>query len=191
MAIVDPNRLLIFEEGVRFRSAVSEEVAQRLGSSLNQVALYQYDTKDFFLNGPYGDVGVVPTLGLDGLFVFPFDSEIINIAMFNLVAGSSGTTELDIKMATTSGGAFTSIFSTTPKISSAASSNAFFLCYTITQIATGQSWALNGSPPAGVTVGSLTSVPLSVPAGTALRIDLMAKMTDAENCGLMIFHRPA
>lgn len=189
-SIVPPLRKLIFIPGAQFRSAVSEELIQRLSETLNLISMRQYDQKEYFLNGQYGTIGTVPQLGVDGLYVVPFNMEIINYSMFNLVPGVSGTTELDIKRATTSGGAFTSLFSVTPKISSAAAANTFFLGYTITDISTGQSWAPNASPPTGVTIGTFTSIPLSLNAGDALRVDILNRMPSAQNCGLVVNFRP-
>lgn len=190
MSSIPPKRLDIQQEESRFRFAVSESIAFKLGSSINFVNHRQFDQKEFFLNGPYGEVASPPVLGLDGLYVFPFDAEIINIATFNLVNGSSGTTELDVKLATTSGGAFTSMFATTPKIDSSAGDNAFFLAYIIADIPTGQSWTPNPSLPTGTSGGILTSVPFPVSAGNAIRVDLLDRMPGAENCGLIIHHRP-
>lgn len=190
MSDVTPVRTNVPLPGSQFLAAVSEYIAQSIAGSINFINSFQYDEKEFFLNGPYGQVVSVPVLGLDGLYVFPFNAEIINYAMFNLVAGSSGTTALDIKRATSSGGTFTSIFSVTPKIASTATANTYFLGYTITKVSIGQSWAVNGSPPTGVTIGTFTSVPFNVSAGDAIRVDLTDRMPAAQNCGLVVHFRP-
>ncbi|OPZ24611.1 MAG: hypothetical protein BWZ03_00086 [bacterium ADurb.BinA186] len=175
---IPPVRGIIYIEGARFRSAVSEELIQRLGATNNFISLYQYDTKDFFLNGPYSSVST-PQTAVDGLYVFPFDVEIFDAVMFNIVSGSSGTTELDIKYATAPGGSFTSIFSTTPKITSAAGDYA---------------WIGVGGSLTGATAPVFTSTPASpsfnVDAGWAVRIDLLQSQAGAQNCGLLLYFRP-
>ncbi|TXH43494.1 MAG: hypothetical protein E6Q97_34025 [Desulfurellales bacterium] len=191
MSLVTPERKLIFFESTQFRSAVSEDMVQRQGAISNQNALYQYDVLEYKLNGPYSQVAVLPVTGLDGLYVFPFKMQIINVCIFNEVAGTSGTTEIDIKKATTGGGAFTSIFSTTPKIASTASNEAFALSYNITLGTSDQIWTANPTPPTGVTPGVLNGgAPYTMNAGEALRVDLISVMANASNCGVTVYFRP-
>lgn len=186
--IVDPIRKLIFSAGVQFRTAVSEELAQRLGAQLNFHALKQYDVKEFFLNGRYNTRG--PQNTLDGLYIFPFDAEIINVGIFHTEPGVSGTTEIDLKIATTSGGSFTSIFTTTPKFDSAAVAGTFALCYDIATPVTGQTFT-PGTAPAGTTLGVMSSVPFQVDAGDAIRIDLLQVMVGApRGTGALVYFRP-
>ena len=106
----------------------------------------------------------------------PFNAEIIKVISYNMVAGTSGTTELDIKRATSSGGSFTSIFAITPKFSSAAASNVW----------TDEGTVIPTQP--GVTKPVLTSVNLN--ANDALRFDIITAMPDAQNCGILIMYRP-
>lgn len=174
--LVTPARKLIYQLGTQFRSAVSEELIQRLAGISNFISLYQHSEKQFFINGSYS-TATTPVLGVDGLAVFEFDAEIIDVWMFNTTAGSGGTTELDLKVATTSGGAFTSIFSTTPKITSAAGNNA---------------WV--GAPggayvaPTGTTAPVISTV--NVDAHSAIRLDLLQTQTGGQNCGLIVHYRP-
>jgi hypothetical protein len=190
VSIITPDRKLIFFEASQFRGAVSEDMIQRQGAISNQNALFQFDVLHYLCNGAYGDVTTIPFTGLDGLYIFPFKMEIINVAIFSNIPGSSGTTELDAKLATSSGGTFTSIFSVTPKVASTASAFAYALSYDITLGTSNQIWTLNATPPTGVTVGQLTSVPLVVDAGDALRVDILGVMPGAENAGLIIYFRP-
>ncbi len=173
--LVAALRKLIYVEGARARGAASEELIQRLASTSNFHALYQFDTKAFFLNGPYGIVAGAQD-AVDGLFVFPFNCEIFDVAMFNITAGSGGTTELDVKRATASGGAFTSIFSTTPKIASSAGANAYVRV---------------GGSGTGLTAPILSSSPFQVNQGHAVRLDIVTKQSGSPaNCGLLLFFRP-
>lgn len=190
MALLPPDRKNIFGEETRYRAAVSESVAQKMGSSQNFINLRQFDEKSFRANGPYGQVVTTPVLGLDGLYVFQFNAEIIGYFMWNLTAGLSGTTELDVKRATVSGGAFTSIFSVTPKIDSTAGDDTFFLGYDITENSTTQVFTPNPTPPTGVTVGTFSMAPFPINAGDAIRTDILSVMPGAEDCGLVLLHRP-
>lgn len=191
MSLVIPERKLIYYEGSQFRSAVSEDLVQRQAATSNLISLYQYDVLEYKINGPYGDAATLPILGLDGLYIFPFKMEIINVAIFNEVAGSSGTTEVDVKKATASGGPFTSIFSTTPKINSTASAEAYALSYNITLTPTTQVFNPNLTPPTGVTPGVLNGgAPYVMNPGEALRVDLLQGMPGAQNAGLTIYFRP-
>lgn len=175
--LVTPERLLIYAEGAQFRSAVSEELIQRQGAVSNFISLYQYNDKQFFANGRYGIMSSYPQLGVDGLVFMNFNAEIINAWVWNLVAGTGGTTELDIKRATTPGGAFTSIFSTTPKITSSAAANVW------------ADWQGTVVAPTGVTAPVVTTVNLN--AGDALRLDIITAMTGTpENTGILINFRP-
>lgn len=173
-AIVTPARRMIFLAGMMFRGAVSESFAQRLASGINFINLYQHSEKQFFLNGRYNIAGT-PQLGVDGLVIFDFNAEIINAWMFNLVAGSGGTTELDAKLATASGGSFASIFSTTPKIASTAGANRW-----VGKDSTAQTGVTK--PVLGTTL---------IDAGSAIRFDLLQAQTgNPENCGLLLHYRP-
>lgn len=173
MADLTGERKNLQIEETRFRGAVSESLLQKTGKSINFINNYQYDSKRFPINGPYSIMSSYPVLGVDGLVPVEYNIEIINIWAYNLTAGASGTTELDIKKATTPGGAFTSIFSTTPKFTSTAVSNA---------------WIKVGGSLAGATAPVLSSTSLS--AGDMLRCDLVSAMPGAENCGLIIHFRP-
>lgn len=171
---VPPSRNIVYIEGARFRSAVSEELIQRIAATNNFISYFQYDTKDFFLNGPYGTTPS-PQMGVDGLYVFPFNVQIFDVVMFNIVAGTSGTTELDLEIATTPGGSWTSIFSTTPKILSAAVSNA---------------WIGVGGTLTGAVAPVLTTTPMPIAAGTAMRINKLQAQLGAQNCGLLVYFQP-
>lgn len=190
MGLLTLIRKGIFSEETRFRAAVSESVAQKIGSAVNFINFRQFDEKSFRANGPYGDAAVFPVIGLDGLYVLPFDAEIFGYFMYNEYPGTGGTTEFDVKLATTSGGTFTSIFSVTPKINSTASAETFCLGYIVTETTTTQIYTVNPSPPTGVTVGTFTSVPFQVNAGDAIRVDVISGMPSAQNGGLVLLHRP-
>jgi len=181
MAIVPPARGNFLSEELDYKSALSEFLLLKIGAQNNFNNQRFYTQKQFFLNGFYEQA--VGFAAIDGLEIIPFNAEIFNVAMFNIEAGISGTTEIDIKVATTSGGAFTSIFSTTPKISSLAPN---FTWFRVGE--TNVAWtapvlnSLVTSPIDGQLVRNLSE-------GSALRIDLPQAMNNARGCGLILFLR--
>lgn len=176
MSDVTPVKRNVQLEEVQFRSAVSESVGQKLGGAINFINDKQYDSAIFRLDGVY-DIVASPQLAVDGLWIVPpgINIEIFGVAIYNLVAGSSGTVELDLKVTTASGGSFTSIFSTTPKITSAAGNYAY---------------VQTGGSGTGLTAPILTTTPYPLASGSALRLDKIAVQTAGENCGLIVFYRP-
>ncbi len=192
MAGVAPSKRITKEEETRYKAAVSESVAQKLAGSANFINLFQYDQKDFRLNGPFSHTGA--HTGCDGIYIFPFAAEIINIGVYCETQGSSGTTEVDVKKATSSSGSFASIFSTTPKVSSAASANIFWLCYDITTaLSTAphyQTWAAATAPTGGTNAVLSGGAPYNVDAGDCIRLDLISVAVNAANFQLIVFHRP-
>lgn len=178
MAALSEVRNIIQEEEVAYRAAVSEATLTRVGETTNFINVRQHDTKQFFINGTYSVNSGLPQVSVDGAIPVLFNITIIDVCMFNIVAGSSGQTELDIKRVTSSGGSGTTIFSTTPKIMSTAGNNAY----------TGTAAA--GAFPGGT---GLTQPVLSVTdidAGDLLYCDLLDAQVDAENTGIVIFFRP-
>lgn len=174
MAELTPVKKFIQEAEVKYKAAISEVTGRKLGQMLNFLGRRLHEAKKFQLDGPYAIIDS-PQLGVDGLIPFEFDAEIFNVWIYNLVPGSSGTTELDIKLLTGSGDTGTTIFTTTPKITSAASANAYIGV---------------GGTVTGCVAPVLTSFPFNINAGQALLCDKVQAMPDAENCGLIIHYRP-
>jgi len=166
-------RKMIQVEETQYRSAVSEAFAQKLGSSVNFINIAQKYDKGWFVNGTYALL-TLPYSAIDGIYLVPDNATITNAMLYVRTAGSSGTTELDIKYATTPGGAWTSIFSTTPKITSAAGNYAW--CYT-------------GSAFSNTTAPVLSTTTLN--AGSALRCDIIqAQGGTPVGCGLILYMQP-
>jgi len=190
MAIVTPARYLVYQESAQFRAAVSENLIQGISGLQNFISLYQHTEKQFFLNGDYSKVAV-PQLGSDGIAIFEFDATIIDVWMFNYTAGSSGTTELDLKISTAPGSAFTSIFSVTPKITSAATAPAWVgnpsVWTTGTAVQDGGYGVPTGCVRPVFTGGGQT---FDVNKYTAIRVDLLQAMVGGQNCGLLVHYRP-
>lgn len=70
-------------------------------------------------NGIYSGL-TFPSLNIDAVFIAPYDMTINSIWVYHGDTGTSGTTELDLKRKSP-GGAWASIFSTTPKFTVASS----------------------------------------------------------------------
>lgn len=159
----------ILPDNVTIKIISNEYVAQP-----NQIALHKEHAWE--LNGNYGAL-TAPLLNLDSIFIAPVDVVITSVWIYNGTAGSSGTTEFDLKVAS-SGGAFTSILSTTGQITSSAASGV---------------WTDDGSVIAaqtGVTKPVLSVT--SISAGQAVRFDMLQRMFGAAaDARIRIFYRLA
>lgn len=126
------------------------------------------------LNGAYPGLSY-PLTNIDAIFFAPYNITITEVWIYNGTAGASGTTEYDLLVASPGGG-FTSILSTTGKITSAAASNI---------------WTDSGSivaPQTGVTK-VVVSAP-AVSAGQAIRFDLLQSMASpATDARIRIFYK--
>ena len=125
------------------------------------------------LNGLYGSL-TFPLTNIDSIFLVPYNINILSVWIYSGTAGSAGTTEFDLKVATTSGGAFSSILSTTGKITSAAASTV---------------WTDSGSvvgSQTGITKPVLSTTAIS--AGSAIRWDLIQSMTGPQDARIKIFY---
>ncbi len=184
MADITPARIIIQQEEVQYRGSVSEATLSRMGATSNHIALNQYDSRGMFINGPYDSVSG-SQVGVDGAWLILKDAEILGVGMINLVAGSSGTTTLDVRRFTASntptGGA--SIFSTKPSIASSAGNNA----YVLKDFSTGETL----ENPAGTTVPVLVGgSTFNVNKGDMLTMNIDAKQVGGQNCGVLLFYRP-
>jgi hypothetical protein len=113
------------------------------------------------LNGAYSGL-TFPLLNIDSIFLAPYDITINSVWIYNGDAGSGGTTEYDLKVASP-GGAFATILSTTGKITSAAA---------------GTIWTDSGAvvgAQGGVTKPVISNA--SITAGQAVKFDLITSMT--------------
>lgn len=132
-----------------------------------------FSTHSFKLNGIYG--GVAAFNGVDGLWIVPGNIEIHGIYIYQENAGSSGTTELDLKVKPFGSGSFTSIFSTRPKITPSSGND---------------SWCGIGMPFTGCTQPVMTNQPLTVSSGSAIRMDLVSTQSGpASGVGLVVIYR--
>jgi hypothetical protein len=192
MADITPVRQNIPLPGSQFLAAVSEYFAQSAGGSVNFQNYFAHEIKEFFLNGPYNVGQSLPQVGVDGLAVFEFNAQIVDVWLFNLVAGSSGNTSIDLKLATSPGGSFSSIFTTPPVINFAAGNNVWVGSVNPSLVGSLYSPSPPYSPPANTTQGVLNSgLTNLVPAWSALRCDLLSVQGGSpQNCGILVHYRP-
>jgi len=179
MVDITESRTNIQEKEASFRASVSEALAFRLGQSVNFINKRHFETQLFCLNGSYT---AVAQNGVDGLFVAPFDMDILYVSMSNVGAGSAGTTEVDLKKITSPGGSSTSIFSTTPKINSSATSNTWILKDILTPV--------NDVNPTGTTLPVFIASGNELDQGQALSFDIISSMSGASDLALRIYYRP-
>lgn len=128
----------------------------------------------FKINGYFSGY-TMPAATQDNLYRFDGAMKITNATLNRAVAGSSGTTEVDIKVKAP-GGAWTSIFTTKPAIAAAAGDDASVRV---------------GEVVANTTAPVLTSSPLNVADGTLMRMDLTgAELGSPDTLSCMITFEP-
>ena len=147
---------------------VSNQLVVQGGAIANSAREHAWE-----LNGKYGSL-TYPLNNIDAIFFAPYNITIQSVWIYSGTAGASGTTEFDLKVAS-SGGSFTSILNTTGKITSAAASGV---------------WT-----DSGTIIGAQTGVtkPIiqtsAITAGQAIRWDLIQGMTGvAQDVRIRIFY---
>jgi len=160
MSDYPPERAIIQLEQVFTRKPTSESLLQPMAGAINKVQLQLAPAIEMFANGAYK--GGLARTRVE-MYRFPFDGYIVKATLMNGDPGLSGTTEVDCLLFTAPGGVGASIFSTTPKITSAASSNA---------------WISNGETLAGCVAPVLSSTPNALPvnAGDVLQMKILSVM---------------
>lgn len=132
-----------------------------------------YITYEFKANGNYAFAS--PANNVDGLCFFNYNATIVNAWAWIKTPGASGTTTVDLKIATAPGGGFTTIFSTKPAFASTAGTDAYADCQGVV------------TPGTGVTAGVLSTT--SITAGTAMRFDITGSMVNPDSCGITVQFR--
>jgi hypothetical protein len=176
MANITPARRNVQIEEVQYKSAVSEATFSKLGGSINFINTYQYYQLYFGMGGNYGTSSLVPGNGIGSLEVFDQNAELVNVWVYSGTAGTSGTTTLDLKFAPVNSSTYTSIFSTTPSVTSAAASGVFFDANSIATL------------PTGCTKPVLSKTLFN--AGDKIRCDISSIMAAASNFIVIIHWRP-
>lgn len=179
MSEITPARYNIQQEEVKYKSAVSESTFTKIGGSINHINTYQNNIVDYgFLKAispsgtpTYNQNFSVP-LVISGIDPFVDACEIYKVALIHGTTGSSGTSEIDIEWAAHGSSTWASIFSTTPKVTSTASSNT--------------SWVTGLSAPTGVTTPVLSKTSFAV--GDRLRCKIVTMMAGNPNEFVIRFH---
>jgi len=183
MSDVLGSRENIEQQEVQAEAAASEGTMTKIAANINFQNRFFTGPRMFLANGPY-DNGIIPETLLDGPTVCESKCEIYAITFFNLVAGSSGTTEFDIVCHPANGDPSYTIFTTTPKIPSTASHTPFAVC---AQVFTPVPEILRQS------TGTVAAVLISTNVfqkGDAFKMSFLDKQTDGENCGVQLSLRP-
>lgn len=168
-------------EDVAFRSSVSESVGGKIGSSINFINRRQNDKHDWHLNGFYGLA--TGSAGPDGIFVFPYDAEIVATVFYSGTVGASGTTEVSIKRLDAGGSVLGEMFLINPFINSTSTSGSF----------SAYRWTDNVTLalPTGHSIGTLS--PDSnrfFTEGQGVRLDVVSAMVSAMTMQYSIYFRP-
>lgn len=175
MALVPDIKNFISTIEIKGGASVAQSTWNKIAGMINFIGHRTHQEKVFTVNGNYSGVPA-PILKIDGLAFFEFDAEIFNVWVYSIKAGTSGTTELDLKIKPKLSGSFTSIFSTTPKFTPASGNN---------------KWMELGDSGAGIVAPVLNSVgAYQVNRGDAITLDLIQSMAGGEHCGVVIHFRP-
>lgn len=172
MSNVTSSKQYVQTESVLTREPTSENVFQTISGSVNHAMDTIGENHQFKLNGPY--VTAAGQNNLDGALIFDYDAEIYEIQMYSFEAGTSGTTQFDLKYAPSSGASFTTIFSTKPSISY----NALHPLY----VGVGDT-VLNAVAPV------LTTFPFQVVKGGWIKLDVITTQTGGRNAGIVVKYR--
>lgn len=175
--IVTPSRENLRVGDVSYKRALSEAIFTRVAAQNNFINAYQTDYHSFFLNGSYAVTSGL--FGYDGAYTCFYNSEIVGVSIWNAVAGTSGTTDLDIYWIDQSGVNQGSIFSTTPKIDSTASNGT----RGFRNLETNNDYTMTG-----VTLPSLSKTTFL--EGETLYLVIHSAMSEAQNAALTLNIRP-
>jgi len=178
MAKVPPAKIDLYEQEIKAGAAASEATMQRIASSVNFWNAFYEGQRAWFLNGRYSAFGT-PQYNVDGAYPCVTDMELYGFCMYNLVAGSSGFTELNVIVHPPSGSPF-SLFTVTPKIPHTSGNNARMIINVSTNTTVAQSTFVT-LPTFAVTTFA---------AGTLLTLDMPHAQAGGESCGLVLALRP-
>ena len=182
---ITPARRNVRIEETKYKAGVSESTFQAIGGAINFINYYQTMNFEFgFLkldanSGTPSYSGVTtPFLDFGSGECFPYNAEIIKVTCRHGAAGSGGTSEIDLKwQPVNSAAAYATIFSTTPKVTSAAASGVDF-----------DTLGTN-TTPAGCTAPVLSKTIFD--AGDKIKCDILSSMTGNPNMFLVrIYFRP-
>lgn len=175
--LVTPSREELRVGDIAYKRSVSEAIMSRFAATNNFIGKYQTDYVSFFLNGTYSVVSGL--FGYDGAYTGFYNFEVVGVQIWNAVGGVSGTTDLDIIWINQAGVNQGSIFSVTPKISSAASNGT----RGFRNFETGNDYTMTG-----VTLPVLSKTTFL--EGETLYLNVNTTMSEAQNAALTLNIRP-
>jgi hypothetical protein len=169
----------MFVEDINYNAANSEGTAGKMAGIMQFIKETYLLRFEFGAQGPYSSIVTFPVLGHGMSEPFPFDAFIHNVWVISNLKGTSGTTEVDIKLKSLGGSTWTSIFSITPKfLSTSHDEDMIDALGKVTTV------------PIGVTRPVLTGTPFNVNAGDRLRFDLISAMIGASDLSVKVDYRP-
>lgn len=174
---VNPSREILKVGDIAYKRATSEAIMSRFAATNNFVSKFQTDYVSFFLNGSYSVSSGL--FGYDGAYTGFYNFEIVGVQIWSAISGTSGTTELDIHWINQAGVNQGSIFSTTPKISSASANGT----RGFRNLETGNDYTMTG-----VTLPVLSKSQFL--EGETLYLVINSAMIEAQNCALTLNIRP-
>lgn len=175
MADLPSSKLYVQTESTLTREPVSENLVQTNAGSTNFLLDTSIYVAEWKLNGPIKTFSGLTYV--DGIFTFPeaYNWEIFDVAMYGAVMGSGGSTQFNILKASYGSSSFTSIFTTQPVITSAASAGVS---------------VHEGDSVAGCTAPVLTIKPFPIVAKDKLRLDVVSVQTGVpRNFGIRCYYR--
>ena len=116
MADITMAKANIDQNEVKYGAAMSEATFTKIGGSINHINGTQFKAHSWNLNGNLASS--TTTEILDGLFVFPYDAQLVALTMSMSVIPTGDAATVDIFRVTSSGSTATSIFSTRPSFTS-------------------------------------------------------------------------
>jgi hypothetical protein len=176
MPVLPDLKKSIFTEEVDRNKAVAQSTWRKIGGAINFLNNRTHEVKRFDILGAYGGLPLsqYPFIFVDGAHVFEYDAEIFNIwVVSNRSAVGAGQTEIDIKLAPAGSEVYSSILTTTAKIQTASPLTKRFKI---------------GDVSAGIVAPVMTSNPLNVAAGDAIRADLITAMSGMTGTLSIIIH---
>jgi hypothetical protein len=172
-------------EETAYKAAVSESTWNKIGGSINFINERQTMKYEFgILKGMTGTTAATyagtstPFTDFGTQEIFPYAAEIIAVVCYHGDAGSSGTTEIDLKwQPVNSTSSFATIFTTTPKVTSSAASERYWDSLG------------NNTTPTGCTAPVLSKTTFA--AGDKVRCDIVSVMGGTPNAfTVTIYFRP-
>jgi hypothetical protein len=171
------SRQIPYVEDIASGNSVSSFFANKLAQCVAFINNYQIMRLNFGAVGTYPNVGL-PILNVGLPEVIEFNSQIVNVWVTSELSGTSGTTEIDLKVQPLGSSTWTSIFSTTPKVTSASANDVVI-----------DSAGKVATPPTGMTRPVITTS-FVFNAGDRVRCDLIQGMVGGGGIYLNLHIQP-